>query len=131
MAKIKKKREEDSEVFYRKYLPIYNHIVFPEYKERQTEDDCIGTPMYFETYGKELEYVKMYDDRFIWTLIEVDGCHYIVQGFHYVNRLNYLIASVPFKEGEQREFLDWEEVEDVETFNESPYGDQDNQIIWG
>ncbi len=131
MAKIKKKREEDSDVFYTKYLPIYNHIANPEYEERQFKGDTVGSPMYFETFGKELDYVKYHDDHFIWTLIEVDGCHYIVQGFHYVNRLNYLIASVPYKEGEQREFLDWESVEDMETFNEAPYGDQDNQIIWG
>ena len=127
MTNNKKRREEESDVFYRKYLPIYNHIVFPEYKEGQTEDDCIGSPMYFETYGEELEYVKMHDNKFIWTLVEANGSQYIVQGFHHVNRLNYLIASVPFKEGEQREFLDW----DIETFDESPYPDQENQIIWG
>lgn len=63
--------------------------------------------MYFETYGEDLEFVKKHDDKFIWTLIDVDDKHYIVQGFHYVNRLNYLIGSKPFVKG-QREFLDWD-----------------------
>ena len=114
MAKTKIKREEDSDVFYTKYLRIYNHIKNPEYEERQFKGDSIGSPMYFETYGKELEYVKKHEDHFIWTLIEVDGSQYIVQGFHFVNRLNYLIATVPYKEREQTEFLDWEETEDRE-----------------
>jgi hypothetical protein len=51
--------------------------------------------------------VKIHDDKFIWTLIEVDDKQYISQGFHYVNRLNYLIASEPYEKG-QREFLDYD-----------------------
>tara|TARA_R100001443_G_scaffold116760_1_gene138372 strand:+ start:2515 stop:2820 length:306 start_codon:yes stop_codon:yes gene_type:complete len=96
---------ENSDLFYDKYKPIYNHLEHPEYKEGQTEAQCGGSPQYFETYGRDLEYVKKHDDKFIWTLIEVDDKLYIVQGFHYVNRLNYLIASVPYEKG-QMEYLD-------------------------
>lgn len=105
--------KENSEIFYNKYKPIYNHIANPEYKERQTDGDCIGSPMWFETYGKELEYVKYMDEDFIWTLIEVDGNQYIVQGMHYVNRMGYLIATEPYIRGEEREFLDWIDEEEV------------------
>lgn len=101
--------KENSELFYDKYKPIYNHLEHPQYKERQFKGESIGSEMYFETYGEELEYVKKHNNKFIWTLIEVDGNQYIVQGFHYVNRLNYLIASKPYIKG-QTEFLDWQEV---------------------
>lgn len=101
------KYKEDSDLFYDKYKPIYNHIEHKEYTQGQTEGNEIGSVMYFETYGEDLEFVKKHDDKFIWTLIDVDDKHYIVQGFHFVNRLNYLISSKPFERG-QREFLDWD-----------------------
>jgi hypothetical protein len=119
--------EENSELFYDKYKPIYNHLEHPQYKERQFKGESIGSEMYFETYGRDLEYVKKHDNKFIWTLIEVDGNLYIKQGFCYVNRLNYLIASKPYIKG-QTEFLDWQEVEDIETWNEAPYGEKCDQM---
>jgi hypothetical protein len=52
----------------------------------------------FETYGEDLEYVKKQDPRCVWTLVDGDdGNLYIVDGFHYVNRINYLVTSVPFE----------------------------------
>jgi len=98
--------KENSNQFYEKYKPIYNHIEHPQYKERQTKGEVIGFDQYFETYGEDLEYVKKHDTKFIWTLIEVDGNLYIIQGFHWVNRMNYLIASKPYIKG-QTEFVDW------------------------
>ena len=50
--------KENSDKFYKKYKPIYNHIENPEYLEGQTKGNESGYPMYFETYGKDLEYVK-------------------------------------------------------------------------
>lgn len=100
------KYKEDSDLFYGKYKPVYNHIENKQYNKGQTEGDTIGAEMYFETYGEELEFVKSHDPKFIWTLIEVDGKQYISQGFHHVNRLHYLIASVPFNGG-RGEFLDY------------------------
>ena len=101
------KYNENSNLFYDKYKPVYNHLENKDYYQGQTEGNEIGSAMYFETYGDDLEFVKIHDDKFIWTLIEVDDKQYISQGFHYVNRLNYLIASEPYKKG-QREFLDYD-----------------------
>lgn len=98
--------KENSDKFYDKYKPIYNHIENKEYKEGQTEGNEIGSPMYFETYGEDLEYVKRQKPNFIWTMIEGDEGMYITQGFHWVNRFVYLIASVPFKDGDKDEYLD-------------------------
>jgi|TARA_Y100000004_G_C8833912_1_gene377396 hypothetical protein len=88
---------EDSDLFYDKYKPVYNHLEHEQFTQGQTAGDDVGSVMYFETYGEDLKFVKEHDDKFIWTLIEEDDKQYISQGFSLVNALNYLIASVPFK----------------------------------
>lgn len=55
----------------------------------------------FETFGEDLEKVKNMDDKLVWTIVTGDNEElYISQGFRYVNRLNYIIAEIPRKEGE-------------------------------
>jgi hypothetical protein len=57
-------------------------------------DDCMGC--LFETYGLELDFVRQQDRRTVWTLLDGDdGDLYIVSGYHYVNRIGYLISTVP------------------------------------
>jgi hypothetical protein len=52
----------------------------------------------FETYGKELEFVRAQDPRCIWTLVDGDdGNLYIVDGYHFVNRINYFVTEVPYE----------------------------------
>ncbi len=54
----------------------------------------------FETFGKELAFVRQQEPRTIWTLIDgEDGDLYVVSGYHFVNRVGYLISKVPFPEG--------------------------------
>ena len=54
----------------------------------------------FETYGEELAFVRQQDLAKVWTLIDGDdGDLYVVSGFHFVNRLGYLISTVPVPEG--------------------------------
>lgn len=54
----------------------------------------------FETYGDELEYVRRQDPRTVWTLVDGDdGDQYLVSGFHLVNRIGYLISTMPVPEG--------------------------------
>ena len=97
-------RTIDSDEFYEKYKPIYN----PKhgYREGQTEGDVIGYDQYFETYGADWEYVKKQDPNLIWTLKDVNDVTIIVQGCKWVDRMNYLIASVPYTEGDKNYFLD-------------------------
>jgi hypothetical protein len=54
----------------------------------------------FETYGKELEFVKAQRDAFIWTYIDGEDGTYIIEGFHFVNRIGYFVTAVPCPEGE-------------------------------
>jgi len=125
------KRENlvDSHEFYDKYKPIYNHITHKDFKEGQTEGDEIGVAQYFETYGEELEYVKKQPNNKIWTYINCDGEDYISQGFHFVNRLNYLIASVPFKEGDKEYFIDW--VDFIQCERCGSHGETKEEILTG
>jgi hypothetical protein len=52
----------------------------------------------FETYGKELEQVKKADPDKVWTLLDNDGEMTIAAGFHFVNRMGYMITEVPAPE---------------------------------
>ena len=54
----------------------------------------------FETYGEELAFVRQQDRRTIWTLVDGDdGDQYLQSGFHIVNRIGYLLSTVPVPEG--------------------------------
>ena len=47
-----------------------------------------------ETFGEDLEIVRRYDPNFLWTVVEGDsGNEWITTGFHYVNRICYLITE--------------------------------------
>jgi hypothetical protein len=53
----------------------------------------------FETDGEELDFVRSRDRRTIWTLVDGDdGNQYVLSGYHLVNRIGYLISTVPFPE---------------------------------
>lgn len=54
----------------------------------------------FETFGEELRFICEQDPRMIWTLIDgEDSDLYVVSGFHFVNRIGYLISKDPIPEG--------------------------------
>ena len=51
----------------------------------------------FETYGKELDFVKVQEPNRIWTYCDGDnGGTYIFQGMRIVNRIGYFVTTVPF-----------------------------------
>lgn len=55
-----------------------------------------GPGCLFETYGEELEFVQRQDPRTVWTLVDGDdGDQYLVSGLHFVNRIGYLVSTVP------------------------------------
>jgi hypothetical protein len=57
-------------------------------------DGCL-----FETYGEERDFVRQQDPATVWTLVD-DGndgeC--ILSGYHWVNRLGYMVSTVPVPE---------------------------------
>jgi hypothetical protein len=54
----------------------------------------------FETYGEALDFVRQQEPRTVWTLVDGDdGDQCLLSGFHVVNRIGYLVSTVPFPEG--------------------------------
>jgi hypothetical protein len=73
------------DVFLARFKPATNHI-----DPNRCFDGCM-----FETFGDELAYVHTRDRHLVWTILDCDGQLWIESGFHFVNRLGYLIATVP------------------------------------
>jgi hypothetical protein len=67
------------------FKPVPNHI-----DPSAGFDGCM-----FEKFGEELAHVQAQDRSLVWTILDCDGQLRIESGFHFVNRLGYLIASVP------------------------------------
>lgn len=77
--------------FFADYKPIKNPI----------SEDCGFDGCMFETYGEDLDYVKdvaSVSETFVWTVIEGDDGLSITSGYHYVNRLGYIITELPADE---------------------------------
>lgn len=50
----------------------------------------------FETYGEELEFVRRHDPATIWTVLDGDdGDLFVASGYHFVNRIGYLVSTTP------------------------------------
>lgn len=80
--------------FLEKYHPIKNHL-----------DKNAGYDGYmFETFGKELEFVlktQMHSPQQIWTIIDGENNDmWIIPGYHYVNRLGFIITKEPINRNE-------------------------------
>ncbi len=77
--------------FDTKYPLVRNHI-----DPNASWSDNEGPGCLFETYGEEVEFVRQQDPLTIWTVIDGDDDDmYITSGYHFVNRLGYLISTVP------------------------------------
>lgn len=76
------------DAFYEVYRPLPNPF----------DSNVGGNGCMLETYGEELEHVKAIlaasPDR-VWTVLDCEDEIVVSNGFHYVNRLNYLITEVP------------------------------------
>jgi hypothetical protein len=74
------------DLWIEQYKPIKNHI----------DENAACDGLMFETYGAEVEYVKKQPENTIWTLVDCEGSLYLCSGWHFVNRMNYFITSVPY-----------------------------------
>ena len=65
-----------------------------KFNKKASLDGCM-----FETYGKELEFVKKQKPLCIWTYMDDDnGNPCFCSGFHVVNRIGYMVSKVPFED---------------------------------
>lgn len=53
----------------------------------------------FETFGEEFDFIRRQDPRRVWMLIDGDGGDmYVISGLHHVNRIGYLLSTLPVPE---------------------------------
>jgi hypothetical protein len=93
-------------LFDKRFTPIQNHLA----------DDAPLNGCMFETYGKEEEFVKQQDPNRIWTYQDDDnGNPCFTSGWHYVNRIGYLICDPPTKQDlfVQLDGVDFRDPDDV------------------
>ena len=77
------------EEFKNTYKPIKNHL-----DDNASWDGCM-----FETFGDELFFVKNQAPKTIWTIVENDDGNLMpISGFHFVNRMGYLITEIIWEE---------------------------------
>lgn len=63
-----------------------------------------GPGCLFAIYGEEPEFVRRQDPRTVFTLLDGDdGSLLLVSGMHYVNRIGYLLSTIPVPEGDDIE----------------------------
>ena len=86
--------------FYAKYNTEYNHVLLKELQAKEDtgstlpEDMCSFGGCMYETFGEELEYIKTQSNNRIWTIVDGDDDDLlIIAGFHFVNRLGYLVTD--------------------------------------
>tara|TARA_R110000868_G_scaffold238283_1_gene492811 strand:- start:60 stop:548 length:489 start_codon:yes stop_codon:yes gene_type:complete len=90
--------------------PALPSMSFTEWCEtfRPTTNPLVPTApcdgLLFETFGPEIQIVRMTDLARVWTLIEADDDSlYILSGHHTVNRLGYFITEAPWHGEDQME----------------------------
>ena len=79
--------EQAFDAWEKKYQPIQNF-----------NGDRGWNGTMFETYGEDLQFVAKVSDEYVWTWIDGDEGTWIVNGFHWVNRIGYFVAKKEFKE---------------------------------
>lgn len=94
------------EEFDKKYQPQINHIIRSVTDVSVDDEDvCSFSGCMYETFGEELDYVfSLKDKNMVLTIIEGDADDekisplYITTGFHYVNRIGFLVLDKPYEE---------------------------------
>lgn len=89
----------------------------------------------FETFGKELDFVRAAFNKnplTVWTIMDCDGNPVICQGYHFVDRIGYLITTVPaladteyIIEGELEDVINNGDIESTASVNMTDFFDYD------
>lgn len=97
--------------FFDKYTTEHNQVLIKElytmgHEHSISPDDmCSFGGCMYETFGEELDYVKTKLNKNIWTIVDnEEGDLTIIAGFHFVNRLGYLITDEAW-EDEYEEYI--------------------------
>jgi len=80
-------------------------LTYEEWVEKYSPiQDTFGDTLLFETFGKDLIAIRLAKQKHVWTIIDTDEedeygftREYVVAGMHLVNRMNYVLTSVPWE----------------------------------
>ena len=69
------------------------------YETVSFENTVTGSPHLLETFGDELKLVQNTDPKHVWTVMDQPENNHqiIVAGMHFINRINYVITTTPWK----------------------------------
>lgn len=70
---------------------------FRPYRHPSAQHDIWGGHG-LETFGSDLELVHRLNPSHLWTVVDGERDQWITTGFHYVNRVCYLVTEVPHNE---------------------------------
>lgn len=60
----------------------------------------------FDLDGEQLEFVQSKEiENLVWTVSFGEGCTYLSNGYHYINRKNYFVCSVPYEKDKDYEII--------------------------
>ena len=75
-----------------------------EEKYKPIENPRVLGSNYFDTYSTDWHFIKNQDSKYVWTWCSQDGWDLVQQGFHFVNRFGYFVATVPYNEGDPSQY---------------------------
>ena len=75
------------DVFYEHFIP---------YRHPEAHHEVWGGHG-LETFGNDLDVVRRHDPAYLWTVLDGESgkSQWIVPGFHYVNRVCYIVTKIP------------------------------------
>lgn len=92
------------------FKPQINHFQREKQPKSVADEDLTGfNGQLYETYGEELEYVHELSKttKKVWTIVEGDdNTMFYCAGFHYVNRIGFLVCEVEYEDGQEDVELD-------------------------
>jgi len=103
------------DIFFKKYTVEPNQILVKKYAKdkkdiKNFQDIAPFEGGMYETFGEEGKYVlekaKVFPNN-VWTILDGDdGNMYIVTGYHWINRMGYLVTKEPWEDMEEEYICD-------------------------
>ena len=88
----RKRRRSKFEIWEKTYQPI-----------QMGKPGESGAVERFETYGVELDLVRAVNVHHVWTMVACNDKWRLIEGYHHVNRLFYMITLIPWRDGERHD----------------------------
>jgi hypothetical protein len=92
------------------FKPQINHIERAKQPMSIADEDlCSFSGQMYETFGEDIDYVfnLAKTTNRVWTIVEGDDdTMFYCAGFHYVNRIGFIVCEVEYKDGQEDIQLD-------------------------